>query len=334
MRRPVRTVSGVLTPPDDLPEELLAATLADGWGMDVAALAYRPVGWGSHHWEITDAAGGTWFLTADDLAGKRRTRAETLDEAYDRLRGSLRAARELHDGGLAFVVAPVAARGGEPLVRAGRQYTVALYPHLAGRSFGWGEYAVPGHREAVLEMVIAVHAAPPAARRHAAADDFTVPHRDGLAAALAGDLPGTGPYAGRLARLLAEHTAPVHDLLARYDRLVADTLGRPAVLTHGEPHPGNTMLTPDGWRLIDWDTALTAPPERDLWLLASGDDTVLDAYATATGHPPHQPLLDLYRQRWDIADIAVDVARFRRPHTGTPEDAKCFDILTNILNSL
>ncbi|WP_155375317.1 phosphotransferase enzyme family protein [Catellatospora vulcania] len=324
----------MLTPPADLPEELLVSTLADGWGLAVAALAYQPVGWGSHHWAVTDTTGGRWFATADDLTGKRRTQAETLDEAGHRLRGSLRAARELSDGGLSFVVAPVAARDGEPLVRTGRQYTLALYPHLDGRSFSWGEYDTPGHREAVLEMVIAVHGGPEAARRHAAVDDFTVPHRDGLAAALAGDLPATGPYARPLALLLTEHAAQVHDLLDRYDRLVDENRGRPAVLTHGEPHPGNTMLTPDGWRLIDWDTALTAPPERDLWLLAAGDDAVLAAYATATGHAVHQPLLDLYRQRWDIADIAVDVARFRAPHTGTPEDTKCFDILTDILTAL
>ncbi|WP_432843998.1 phosphotransferase family protein [Dactylosporangium sp. CA-092794] len=36
------------------------------------------------------------------------------------------------------------------------------------------------------------------------------------------------------------------------------------VLTHGEPHPGNTMRTGGGWLLIDWDTALLAAPERDL----------------------------------------------------------------------
>lgn len=327
-------MAGVLTPPADLPEELLVTTLADAWGMDVAALDYQPVGWGSHHWAVTDAAGGRWFLTADDLAVKRRAPVETLDEAHQRLRGSLRAAAELHDAGLAFVVAPVAARGGEPLARAGERYTVAVHPHLDGRSFGWGEYDLPGHRDAVLEMVVAVHTAPAAARRHAPADDFTVPHRTGLAAALAGDLPDTGPYARPLARLLAEHDQPVRDLLARHDRLVAENRDHPAVLTHGEPHPGNTMLTAGGWRLLDWDTAATAPPERDLWMLAADDDTVLDAYADATGHRAHGPLLDLYRQRWDIADLAVDIARFRAPHTGTPEDARTYEILTRILTTL
>jgi spectinomycin phosphotransferase/16S rRNA (guanine(1405)-N(7))-methyltransferase len=104
------------------------------------------------------------------------------------------------------------------------------------------------------------------------------------------------------------------------------------VLTHGEPHPGNTMLTADGcWLLIDWDTALVAPPERDLWSLDSGDRTVLDAYASATGVTPRTLLLDLYRLRWDIADIAVDVSRFRRPHAGSVDDDKSWELLTSLI---
>ncbi|MEV4416040.1 phosphotransferase [Catellatospora sp. NPDC049609] len=324
----------MLTPPADLPEQLLAAALDDGWGLTVKELAYQPVGWGSHHWSVTDAAGARWFLTVDELVRKRRNGTESLDDGFRRLSAALSVARDLHEGGLAFVVAPVSARGGRPLVRVGGPYAAALYPHLDGQSFGWGEYTAPGHREAVLEMVVGVHTAPPAARRHAVADDFTVPDRAGLHAALAGDMPECGPYARRTARLLAAHAQPVRELLARYDGLVAERRDAPVVLTHGEPHPGNTMLTTAGWRLIDWDTALLAPPERDLWLLAADDESILTAYAQATGHTPRPSLLDLYRVRWTATDLAVDVARFRNPHTGTADDTKSFQILTDNLTAI
>lgn len=79
--------------------------------------------------------------------------------------------------------------------------------------------------------------------------------------------------------------------------------------------------------LIDWDTALIAPPERDLWGLDPGDGSVLKAYSAATGVTPSAELLDLYRLRWDIADIAVDTGRFRRPHTGNADDEKSWDLL-------
>ena len=142
-----------------------------------------------------------------------------------------------------------------------------------------------------------------------------------------------GPYARPAARLIQEHAAPIRRLLARYDRLVTAARTQPArtVLTHGEPHPGNTMLTAGGWVLIDWDTALAAPPERDLWSLDPGDGSILDAYASLTGVTPRAPLLDLYRLRWDIADIAVDVSRFRRPHTGSAEDDESFGFLSSLV---
>jgi spectinomycin phosphotransferase/16S rRNA (guanine(1405)-N(7))-methyltransferase len=323
----------MLTPPADLAEDTIAAALDEGWGIGPVTLAYQPVGWGSHHWSVTDAARRRWFLTVDELH-RGRTGTESLDGAFRRLRAALSVARGLRDSGLAFAVAPLPARGGEPLVRVAGDFAAALYPHVEGRSFGWGEYTAPGHREAVLEMVVAVHTAPAAARRAALRDDFTVAHLDGLRATLNGDTPDRGPYARRTARLLAAHAQPVRELLARYEQLAERHRDAPTVLTHGEPHPGNTMLTADGWRLIDWETALLAPPERDLWLLAADDEAVLTAYADATGHTPRPAVLDLYRERWTLNDITVDLARFRRPHTGTEDDAKSFALLTEIVTSL
>jgi spectinomycin phosphotransferase/16S rRNA (guanine(1405)-N(7))-methyltransferase len=44
-----------------------------------------------------------------------------------------------------------------------------------------------------------------------------------------------------------------------------------------------------------------------------------------------QALLDLYRPRWDVAELAVDLSRFRRPHAGTEDDETSWDILTSLL---
>jgi spectinomycin phosphotransferase/16S rRNA (guanine(1405)-N(7))-methyltransferase len=94
------------------------------------------------------------------------------------------------------------------------------------------------------------------------------------------------------------------------------------------------MLTAGGWRLIDWDTALVAPPERDLWSLDPGDGSILEAYADATGVVPQPALLDLYRLRWDITDIAMDLDRFRQPHTGTVDDDKSWDLLSSLIKRI
>ena len=325
----------MLTPPAGLPEAALRPVLERGWGIRAASVQYRPVGWGSHHWEVSSESGARWFVTADDLENKRMSQAEPLTAGFRRLRAALSAAADLRDCGAAFAVAPVPAWDGELLARVSTRFGLAVYPFVDGQSFEWAEFSSPAHRLAVLRLLAATHTAPPAARRRALADDFRVPHRDQLEAACepGGDSPGRGPYAHPVARLIQEHAAPIRRLLDRYDRLVAAAGSQPSqtVLTHGEPHPGNTMLTAGGWLLIDWDTALAAPPERDLWSLDPGDGSILDAYAALTGATPRPTMLDLYRLRWDIADIAIDVGRFRRPHTGTAEDEESFSLLSSLV---
>jgi spectinomycin phosphotransferase len=106
------------------------------------------------------------------------------------------------------------------------------------------------------------------------------------------------------------------------------------VLTHGEPHPGNTMHTESGWLLIDWDTALAAPPERDLWDLDPGDGTLHAAYTAATGTRLRPDLLELYRIRWDLTEIAAGLARFHEPHTNTADDQEIWNILTELVPGL
>jgi hypothetical protein len=329
------TVVKVLTPPDGLPEDTLVSVLTRRWQVAVASVAYRALGFGSHHWEVIDAAGTRWFVTADELQTKQRSSGEPLSAAFGRLHASLAAARDLRDCGAAFVVAPVPALDGEPLVRANEQFGVALYPFTEGQSFTWGEFPTPAHRCAVLGLIIDVHTAPTAASRHALADDFEVPHRDELAAALSATdiVKECGPYARPTALLVADYAAPVRRLLARYDELVAQSRSRHSgiVLTHGEPHPGNTMLTSAGWLLIDWDTALMAPPERDLWSLDPGDGSVLGAYADATGVTPQPSILELYRTRWDLADIAGGVSRFRQAHAGSRDDDESWDVLQSLV---
>jgi hypothetical protein len=328
----------MLTPPADLPETALTEALRRGWGLAAAELTYRPVGWGSHHWAVTDTAGRQWFVSADELENKRLAASEPLAAGYARLRAALTAAADLRACGAAFVVAPVPAGDGEPLARVGDRFGVAVYPLIEGQSFDWGEFSSPAHRLGVLGMVAAVHTAPAAARRHALADDYAIPLRDELEAACdpADATPDAGRYAGPVALLVSQHAAAIQRLLARYDKLVAQARagGDRAVLTHGETHPGNTMLAAGGWLLIDWDTALVAPPERDLWDLDPGDGTILDAYAAATGVVPQPLLLELYRIRWDLADLAVDVSRFRRPHSGTAEDDESFGLLSSLVEHL
>jgi aminoglycoside phosphotransferase (APT) family kinase protein len=163
-----------------------------------------------------------------------------------------------------------------------------------------------------------LHASPAALTRDTSVDDFVVSCRDELMRAL-GDLAGRwdqGPYSERARVLLSDHAAEVTRRLAHYDQLANEARDRPTrlVLTHGEPHIENVMLTANGPILIDWDTTMIAPPERDLWMLESGDGTVIGAYTKVTGTQVLSSMLDLYRLRWDLTEVAIYTALFRQPH--------------------
>jgi hypothetical protein len=82
--------------------------------------------------------------------------------------------------------------------------------------------------------------------------------------------------------------------------------------------------------LVDWDSALLAPRERDLWEVPSNAPT-LRAYVDMTSASPRRERLRLYRAWYHLAETAIYVHQFRQPHTGDLNDAEAW---TNFLYHL
>ena len=115
----------MFTRPPDLAEEVITDILRRRWGLGSVELDYLPVGFGSHHWRATDAAGRELFLSIDDLHKSQTSTPDgTLDAAHERLARANRSAYALrHRGGLDFVVAPVADRDGLVIARVSEGYS-------------------------------------------------------------------------------------------------------------------------------------------------------------------------------------------------------------------
>jgi len=229
-----------------------------------------------------------------------------------------------HDAGLDFVVAPLPATGGQVLRRLTGRYSLVVHPYLANRQCGQdGEFASSADRHAVLALLARLHRAKAA---RPPADQFEIPGRAALLAAMhsTGEPWQAGPYGTRSRDLLARHAADLGALLAAFDELTGRVRaqGGRMVITHGGPDAGNVLKTPLGLVLVDWESALLAPPERDLWALAESDPALLDAYSAATGTAIDTDALTLYRMWYDLAEISLYVRWFRSGHDDTADAAE------------
>ncbi|MEV0146242.1 MULTISPECIES: phosphotransferase [unclassified Nonomuraea] len=311
-------------------EDVRHALAAWGIGSSVS-LEYAPVGFGDYHWTATvpttapapaegAPAGRKWFVTVADLGAKEYLGAGP-DAAYRGLTRAMDTAAHLREhGGLDFVVAPVrAAEGGGTVRRLGVRHAVSVLPFVPGTPGHFGRPLTPAARHRVIDLLACLHQAQPPPSLPVA--PVALPQRAGLEQALDDALDDRaapwlgGPFGEPARALLSAHAGALRDRLAGLDRLTGEPAGRRRVVTHGEPHPGNVLTLGDRCLLIDWDTVGLAPPERDLWHVAQ-DPADLDRYAEATGHRPDRSLLDGYRLRWALDDVAAFAVWFRAPHDG------------------
>lgn len=326
----------MFTPPPDLPDDAIVHSLSMHWGFAADRLEHQPVGFGAHHWKATDAGGDARFVTVHDLAAKRQDEAETTDGVFRRLTASFSAAAALAEHGLASVLAPTRDLRGRVVERIDDRFSVALHPFLVGHPAGAeGGFDRSEHRLAVVDLVVEVHRHSEVAAPHADRDDLTVRHREEIPAAIDGLATrwDTGPHGERARSLLEEHAAPLQRLVMAYDRLATqvEQLGDRAVLTHGEPGGSNVLVVDGELLLIDWDTALLAVAERDLWDLDPGDGSVLARYERATGVELSPAALDLYRLWFDLAEVGQYLGEARRPHGDTEDMAESWKNLQHFL---
>ncbi len=87
-----------------------------------------------------------------------------------------------------------------------------------------------------------------------------------------------------------------------------------------------------GVHLVDWDTTLIAPRERDLRVVLDRELTGWDEYAAVAGAATlNQEAIELYRRWWDLAEIGIYTRRFRRPHRRTEDTIKSWESLAGYL---
>ena len=298
--------------------------LAEGWRIHAVDLRYAAVGGGSYHWIVRDGERRRWFVTVDDLDDKHWL-GDSRPTVLDGLRAAMDTALELRrKAGLRFVAAPSPAPGGETVRPLNSRYAIAVFPFLEGTTGRFGEDYPARRRGELVGLLAALHQATPTLTRPPVAR-IVLPRRWALDAALSelGRPWLGGPYGEPARELLIRTADQIRGLLAGFDQLAELVAAREMVITHGEPHGANFMRAGTATMLIDWDTTGLAPPERDLWMIASSTGEELGSYRAITGRAVDPAALTFYRLRWALDDMSVFTTRLRaaRERTADSEHA-------------
>jgi spectinomycin phosphotransferase len=313
--------------PESLDDRSVVDGLREGWDFAASVTEYAPLGGGSYHWVAADDTGRRRFATVDDLARKAWL-GDTCDAAFDGLRRAFDTALALRDAGLQFVVAPIATRTGASLTRLDPRYAMSLFPFLDGEPGHFERYEDDDHRGEVVAMLTELHAA--AVATVPSTVGFGLPGRELLEAALA-DLDEVwtgGPLSEPARRAVGNVASELVELMTLADGLATTAQRRAGdwVVTHGEPHGGNTVRTSEGWALVDWDTVALGPPERDLWMLADRDR---ELYRELTGTEVDQTAIDFFRLTWDLKDLAEYLDVLRSPHEENADTSRHYQSLVD-----
>ena len=285
-------------PPDVTDDEVLAVVWGH-WEPAADGVEHLPVGWGAHHWRVDVAAEPVLFLTLDpDLP--RHTRA-SLEAAYA-------SAAAL---GLDFVWPSLPTHDGV--------FTVPVGARTASVT-GWLEGHRPESSAPELPALLAdLHAAPAPATARTWSTEIPpdLPHL------LRGLLqqPWTGPLGPAARELLVDHLARVDMWAREHARLLGLADPSSYVVTHGEPHVRNQWLARGRTWLIDWESLLVAPRERDLaTLVHEGRDV------------DHNPaMVRLFDLEWRLSEIWSFAQWLQGPHAGDTDDHTALGGLTEEL---
>jgi len=298
-----------------LSDEQIAAALRDRYGIEATQAEFLALGHDANAWTFRASASGVGGPTTIFLKVRR-----TIDEPRLALAGFLA------DHGVPEVVAPIPTLDGHRSIDVDGLVLIA-YPFIEG-VLG----AVTGLTDqqwiAYGSFLRRLHAAePPRDLVDALPHEDFVPRATGAIREL-DDAFGTrrapnGPSdpvreaveaLWRARREDIERLARGTDELGALLRERASGRGSPArlVVCHADVHTHNVLVTPEGGlRVIDWDDAMLAPPERDMMFVVGSTmglpirERELRLFGEGYGSLGVDPItLAYYRFDWVVQDIA------------------------------
>lgn len=287
----------------NLPDEKLIACARDDYGLRVTEIVFLPLGADPNTavYRVADGA-AAYFL---------KLRSGGFDEA------TVAVPRLLKEQGVAQIIAPVETRTGQLSSRVD-DFAVILSPFVMGQNGFEANLSDSQWRELGVALR-GIHAAgvPEPLRRRIPHEAYSPRFRDAVGSYLA-QVENTAfddPVAAKLATIMRARRGEIAHLVARAEAL-GDALRERSpghVLCHADIHGGNVLIGAGGaLHIVDWDTLMFAPKERDLMFIGGGVGGVWhgaregELFHEGYGAADVDPVaIAYYRHERIVEDIAV-----------------------------
>ncbi|MEO8391703.1 MAG: aminoglycoside phosphotransferase family protein [Chloroflexota bacterium] len=284
----------------------IVACLRDQYRLEIVEVTFLPLG--------ADANTAVYrVVAADQTPYFLKLRSGAFDEA------SVLLPRFLHEQGIPQIIAPIATTSGQLWghLDALDGFKVLLSPFIEGQN-GWDVDLSDRQWIEFGAALKAVHIAqvPPTLISRVPRETYSPKWREivrGFQAQVEQET-FADPISAELAALLKDKRPVIDDLISRAERLGQMLQSNPpeTVICHADLHMGNLLITATGdFYIVDWDTPILAPKERDLMFIGGGIGRLDSAQEIALfyqgyGQTQIDPVaLAYYRYERIIEDIAA-----------------------------
>jgi spectinomycin phosphotransferase len=246
----------------DVRDADLRACLREQYALHPTAITFLPVG--------NDVHTAVYRVVADDATPYfLKVHSGPFDVA------SVAIPHFLHNQGIAPIIPPIATRGGQLWTRMDA-FAVMLFPFIEGvngfaTSLSRQQWVALGGALKMMHMAVV----PPSLSAAIPHERYSPYWRDlvRMFQARVESSTFSDPVAAQLAAFLHANRDEIAQIVGRAetlgDALRARSLDQ--VLCHADIHGGNVLIGTDGALfIVDWDTLVFAPRERDLMFVGSG----------------------------------------------------------------